>query len=113
MLNFRFWPLLFCLAAFALHNGLAQDRPAKKTATATRKIGNKTLDEWIAQAKDGRKLEDQHAALQILRSGGLNVDRQKTLRAFTELLSDKIPTVQSLAAAGLRTAGKPTDPKSA
>ena len=48
-----------------------------------------------------------------LRNFGLRRDRDKTLRAFTELLSDKAPTVRSLAAAGLRKAGKPTDPKAA
>ena len=75
--------------------------------------GGKTLDQWITQAKQARKLDDRHDALQTLRNLGLSHDRVKTLRAFTELLSDKVPTVQSLAAVGLRKAGKPTDPKAA
>jgi hypothetical protein len=73
----------------------------------------KTLDEWIGHAKTGRRLEDREDALQTLRNLGLRRDRDKTLRAFTELLSDKAPTIRSLAAAGLRKAGKPTDPKAA
>ncbi len=75
--------------------------------------GGKTLDEWIGQAKQGRRLEDREDALQVLRNHGLRHDRDKTLRAFTELLSDKAPTVRSLAAVGLRKAGRPTDPKAA
>lgn len=72
--------------------------------------GGKTLDEWIEQAKQGRRLEDREDALQVLRNHGLRHDRDKTLRAFTDLLSDKAHTVRSLAAVGLRKAGQPTDP---
>ena len=75
--------------------------------------GGKTFDEWIGQAKQGRRLEDREDALQVLRNHGLRRDRDKTPRAFTELLSDKAPTVRSLAAAGLHKVGKPTVPKAA
>lgn len=75
--------------------------------------GGKSFDEWIAQAKQGRRLKDREDALQTLRNFGLRHDREKTLRAFTQLLSDKAPTVRSLAAAGLWKAGRPTDPKAA
>ena len=84
----------------------ANSRIPKSTA-------DKTLDEWIGHAKQWRKLEDREDALQVLRNHGLRHDRDKTLRAFTELLSDKAPTVRSLAAVGLRKAGRPTDPKAA
>lgn len=77
------------------------------------RYGGKTLDEWIVQAKQGRRLEDRENALQIVRNFGLRHDREKTLRTFTELLSDKALTVRSLSAAGLRKAGKPTDPMAA
>lgn len=75
--------------------------------------GGKTLDEWIVQAKQGRRLEDREHALQIVRNFGLRHDRNKALRTFTELLSDKALTVRSLSAAGLHKAGKPTDPMAA
>lgn len=57
-------------------------------------IRGKPLDEWISQAKDGPTLEDRHNALQVLRNDGLKHDRDRTLRAFTDALSDKEPTVQ-------------------
>lgn len=71
----------------------------------------KSLAAWISQSKQGATLEDRHRALQVLRSDGLRQNREETLRAFTVALSAKEPTVQSLAAAGLRRAGRPTDPK--
>ena len=73
-------------------------------------IRGKSLDEWIAQSKEDATLEDRHAALQVLRNDGTQQNREKTLRVFTEALSAKEPTVQSLAAAGLLKAGRPTDP---
>lgn len=73
--------------------------------------GGKSLDQWIAQAKQAHDLEDRHDAVQVVRNFGLRIDRARTLRVFTELLSDDAPTIRSLAAAGIRTAGRPTDPK--
>lgn len=73
-------------------------------------IRGKSLDEWIAQSKEGTTLEDRHTALQVLRNDGTQQNREKTLRAFTDALSAKEPTVQSLAAAGLLKAGRPTEP---
>ena len=105
--------LLFVLA-FAATSVFSQDVRAEDNQRQDAELyGGKTLDEWIVQAKQGLKLEDREDALQTLRNLGLGRDRDKTLRAFTELLSDKAPTVRSLSAAGLRKAGKPTDPKAA
>ena len=73
-------------------------------------IRGKSLDQWIAQSREGVTLEDRHTALQVLRSDGVKQNREKTLRAFADALSAKEPTVQSLAAAGLLKAGRPTDP---
>jgi hypothetical protein len=74
-------------------------------------FGGKSLDQWIDQAEQAANLDDRHNALQVLRNFGLKTDRAKTLRVFTELLSDDIATIRSLAAAGLRKAGRPTDPQ--
>lgn len=73
--------------------------------------GGKSLDQWIAQAKSAPDLEDRHNAMQVVRNFGLRIERAKTLRVFTELLSDDAPTIRSLAAAGLAKAGRPTEPK--
>ena len=73
--------------------------------------GGKSLDQWIAQARDARDLEDRHDAMQVVRNFGLRTNRAKTLGIFTELLSDDAATIRSLAAAGLRKAGRPTDPR--
>ena len=88
-------------------------RAAEPNQQEAELYGGMTLDEWIMEAKQGRNLEDRHQALQILRNHGLRRDRDKALRALTDLLSDSAPTVQSLAAAGLRKAGQPTDPNAA
>jgi len=74
-------------------------------------LRNQTFGKWINQVKKGKTLEARQAALQVLRNDGLRHNRKMTLRVFTEALSSKEPTIQSLAAAGLRKAGRPTDPK--
>lgn len=73
--------------------------------------GGKSLDQSIEQARHARDLEERHNAMQVVRNFGLITDRAKTLSVFTELLSDDAVTVRPLAAAGLRKAGRPTDPK--
>lgn len=78
--------------------------------TSRVKAEEKSLESWIAQAKTGN-LKDRHMALQMLRNVGLSKDRVKTLDAFTKLLLDKNHSVQSLAAAGIRSAGLPTTDK--
>ena len=74
-------------------------------------IRGKAFDAWIAQAKNGSTLEDRQNALQVLRNDGLEYDRDRTIRAFADALSDEAPSVRSLAAAGLMKAGSPTDPE--
>ena len=106
--------LMFCLVFLTLAARImAQgDNKAKESTTPRVKlIRGKTLDAWIVQAKKGATLEDRHNALQVLRNDGLSHDRARTLRAFADALSDKTPSVRSLAAAGLIKAGKPTDPR--
>ena len=74
-------------------------------------FGGKSLDDWIAQAKQASDLDDRHNAMQVLRNFGLKTDRAKTLSVFTDLLADEATTIRSLAAAGLKKAGRPTDPR--
>ena len=101
--------LVFTFSATAA--GQAQPQSEKNKSPKKPLIRGKTIDAWIKQSKQGPTLEDRHNALQVLRNDGLTHHREKTLRVFTEALSTKVPTVQSLAAAGLRRAGRPTDPQ--
>lgn len=71
-------------------------------------LRGKSLDAWISQAKAAPKLDDRHTALQVLRNDGLQHNRERTLEAFVLGLSDNVPTVRSLSAAGLMKAGLPT-----
>lgn len=102
---------LFVVLLFVLNLTVTNFVGAETDGDKARKdIRGKSLDEWITQVKNGPTLEDRHNALQVLRNDGLGHNRKKTLSAFTDALSDKVPTVQSLAAAGLLKAGRPTDP---
>ncbi len=74
-------------------------------------IRGKSYDEWIAQVRTGKSLGEREDALQVLRNEGLGRYRERTLQVFTQALSADEPTLQSLAAAGLRKAGLPTDPE--
>lgn len=89
--------------------------PSKIETTDHRRLEkvlrNQTFGEWINQVKNGKTLEARQTALQVLRNDGLRHDRKMTLHVFTEALSSKEPTIQSLAVAGLRKAGRPTDLK--
>ncbi|MDA1016185.1 MAG: hypothetical protein O3A00_17230 [Planctomycetota bacterium] len=109
----RLIPLLLLLTLTAMGVVQVDTQAEQNKPKQAERFGGMTLDEWVAQAKQTRKLEDRHDALQILRNFGLRRDRDKTLRVFTELLSDKTPSVQSLSAVGLRKAGKPSAPKAA
>lgn len=113
----RMLMLEFLLAASLASYVLAmppdlRHQPAVQNAKGSRPLhGGKSLDQWIAQAKQARNLEARHYAMQVVRNFGLRIDRIRTLRVFTELLSDDAPTIRSLAAAGIRKAGRPTGPE--
>lgn len=90
-------------------------KPTETVSTDPRSLEkvlrNQTYGEWIVQVKSGKTLEARQTALQVLRNDGLRHNRKLTMHVFTETLSSKEPTLQSLAAAGLSKAGRPTDPK--
>lgn len=89
----------------------ATPETASEISTRPQLHGGKSLDQWIAQAKRASEMKDRHNAMQVVRNFGLRTDRAKTLRVFTELLSDDAPTMRSLAAAAIRKAGRPTYPE--
>ena len=99
--------LTFTAAILALPHVKAEEDKQQDTKL----VRGKTLEAWIAQLDKSRTLEDRQNALQVLRNDGLRIDRERTLRAFSDALSDKSPSVRSLAAAGLLKAGRPTDPQ--
>jgi HEAT repeat protein len=101
------WSIVVLLLSVAA-TATAQSTDRKSPDNAL--IRGKSLDAWISQSTEAATLEDRHNALQVLRNDGVRRNREKTLRAFADALSAKDPTVQSLAAAGLRKAGRPTDP---
>lgn len=102
--------VLLLIFAPSAANAQEQTKDKEDTSRDRELVRGKAIDDWITQSKKGPTLEDRHNALQVLRNDGLNHHREKTLSAFTDALSAKPPTVQSLAAAGLRVAGRPTDP---
>lgn len=88
---------------------LPEDRTPAEDQAAGKLLRGKTFQSWMLQVSEGAQVEDRELALQILRNEGLRLDREQTLSVFTQALSSAEPTVQSLAAAGLKKAGLPTD----
>lgn len=103
------WLLSMAFWMFACHFAVAQQDQSGDLVE--RLVRGKTLQDWMLQVAEGPRLQDREHALQVLRSDGLRLEREKTLAVFATALSSDEATVQSLAAAGLKKAGLPTNPE--